>query len=220
MKILGIETATRFASVAFIDETRLVAEYRIALGMRHAERLLPLIDSMLREAHVSLSDLHAIAVSIGPGSFTGLRVGLATAKGLAIGCGLPLVPVPTLEAMALPFCHSKTVIVPVITARKDAVYWAIFSPEGVRLHPDSVSSVEKMLEIINQESVLFFGEGALLYQDKIVKDFTGISCFPPIGLQSPLASSVAQLGLTRLINKDAASAEDIVPVYLHTLSPK
>ncbi len=201
MKILGIETATRFVSVAVIDETRLIAEYRVSLDMRQAERLLPLIDTMLKEAQVSLSDLNAIAVSIGPGSFTSLRVGLSTAKGLAIGRGLPLVPIPTLEAMVMPFRHSKRSIVPVIVSRKNEIYWAMFSQDGVRLRPDSVSSMEEMLEIIGHEDIFFVGEDA------------------PLALQSPLASSVAQLGLARLMNGETCLAEDVIPAYLHELSP-
>lgn len=218
MKILGIETATRFASVALMDETRLIAEYRIALEMRQAERLLPLIDAMLKEAQVSLSDINAIAVSIGPGSFTSLRVGLATAKGLAIGRGLPVIPVPTLEAFALPFRHAKAVVLPMIVARKDEIYWAMFLND-VRVHPDSASSVETMLQAIRQDEVLFVGEGASLHQDKIIKNFKGKPVFPSISLQAPLAASVAQIGLTRFMNGEEASAEDIVPAYLHQLSP-
>ena len=109
MIILGIETSTRLGSVALIDETRLIAEYRVSLEMKQAERLLPLIDAMLKETKISLSDLGAIAVSVGPGLFTGLRVGIATAKGLAMGRGLPLFPVPTLQAIALPFFHARAV---------------------------------------------------------------------------------------------------------------
>ena len=219
MKILGIETATRFGSVALMDETRLIAEYRVALEMRQAERLLPLIDAMLKEAQVSLSDINAIAVSIGPGSFTSLRVGLATAKGLAIGRGLPLIPVPTLEAFAAPFRHAKSVILPMVVSRKDEIYWAMFSPYGLRLHPDSVGSVETMLEAMGQDEVLFVGEGANLHQDKIIKNFKGKPLFPSVFLQSPQAASVAQIGLTRLMNGETTSVEDIVPVYLHELSP-
>jgi len=224
MRILGLETSTHFGSVALIDDTRLIAEYRISLKMKHAERLLPLIDILLKESKVSLSDLNAIAVSIGPGSFTGLRVGLSTAKGLAIGRGLPLFPIPTLEAMVVPFCHANAVVVALITARKGEVYWAIFSPEGVRLYPDSVGLVENVLQIITQEKVLFVGDGAILHHDKIVTDFQGMALFPSIGMQFPFASSVAQMGRARLMNREAPSAEDgydpcaVVPVYLHEVS--
>lgn len=218
MKILGIETATRFVSVALMDETRLIAEYRVALEMRQAERLLPLIDVMLKEAQVSLSDINAIAVSIGPGSFTSLRVGLATAKGLAMGRGLPVIPVPTLEAFAAPFRHAKAVVLPMIVSRKDEIYWAMFSNDA-RVHPDAVSSVESMLEAISQDEVLFVGEGAILHQDKIIKNFKGKPVFPSIFLQSPFASSVAQIGLARFMNGETTSVEDMVPVYLHQLSP-
>ena len=219
MKILGIETATRFGSVALIDEARLIAEYRVDFQMRQAERLLPLMDALFKEAHVPLSDINAIAVSIGPGSFTSLRVGLATAKGLAIGRELPLFPIPTLEAFALPFCHSDRAIIPMMVSRKDEIYWAMFAKDGGRMHPDSVGTVESMLAVIRQEEALFVGEGALLHQDKIIKNFKGRPLFPSIGLHVPLAASVAQMGLVRLMNGETPSAEDIVPAYLHVLSP-
>ncbi len=220
MNMLGIETSTRFGSVALMDEMRLIAEYRVSLEMRHAERLLPLIDAMLKESRVPLSDLNAIAVSIGPGSFTGLRVGLATAKGLAMGSGLPLVPVPTLEAMARPFYHFNTAIVPLVIARKDEVYWSMFSPEGERLFADSVGSIDNVLEAVGQkESALFVGDGALLHQDKIGKHFKGRTLFPSIGLQLPMASAVAQMGLMRFKNGALCSAEEVTPIYLHELTP-
>jgi tRNA threonylcarbamoyladenosine biosynthesis protein TsaB len=220
MKVLGIETATRFVSVALIDEMRLIAEYRVALEMRQAERLLPLIDTMMKEAQVALSDIDAIAVSIGPGSFTGLRVGLAVGKGLAMGRGLPLLPIPTLEAFAMPFHQTDAVVVPMIVSRKDEVYWAMFSKEGTRLSDDSAGSVENLLDAVRpEEKVLFVGEGALLHQDKIIKDFKGRSLFPAISLQFPLASSVAQIGLVRLMNGETPSAEKVVPSYLHQWNP-
>jgi tRNA threonylcarbamoyladenosine biosynthesis protein TsaB len=224
MKVLGIETSTRFCGVALVDEKRLIAEYRVSLELKHAERLLPLIDELLKASQTALSDLNAIAVSIGPGSFTGLRVGVATAKGLAIGCNLPLIAVPTLSAMAAPFCHAQSVIVPMISARKNEVYWATFSAsccEITRLSPDACDSLERVLEQMgHQPQLLFIGEGAILYRDQIEKDFKGVALFPPIGLQSPLAACVADMGRLRWMKGEGERGEEVVPVYLHVVEQK
>lgn len=224
MTILGIETSTRQCSVALINETKLISEYRLSLERRHSERLLPLIDTLLKEACLSLSDLSGIAVAIGPGSFTGLRVGLATAKGLAIGRGVPILSIPTLAVLAAPLRHAKAVVVPMIVARKDEVYWALFSPQGegmIRLRPDSVSSVQNLLDQIGQEqAALFIGEGAVSFHDTIVKQFKGTPLFSSIGLQSPLASSVAELGLSLFMKGEKTPPEELVPLYLSPFEPK
>ena len=250
MKILGIETSTQMGSVALIDGTKLSAEYRLSLPLRHGEKLLPLIDALLKDTRMALSDLAAIAVSIGPGSYTGLRVGLATAKGLAMGTGLPLLPVSTLEALATPFLFLKTMIVPMTISRKEEVFWGLLVPSEsgqaqglplrddcrlVRLHADSVSSLEEALDKINQvwagqrgssaslrNEILFVGDGAFLYRDQILKYFQGDRPSPLIsshGDPSPLASSVAALGLSQFMKGDVPLQEEVVPFYLSQFKP-
>ncbi|MEK7286904.1 MAG: tRNA (adenosine(37)-N6)-threonylcarbamoyltransferase complex dimerization subunit type 1 TsaB [Nitrospirota bacterium] len=229
MKILGIETATGFCGVALVDETRLIAEFRVSLELKQTEGLLPLIDGLLKASQTTLSDLDAIAVSIGPGSFTGLRAGVATAKGLAIGRDLPLIAISTLEAMAFPFCNTQATIIPIIPSRKGEVYWASFSTLGSssdeapnRLTADACDPLETLLDKIGHErSALFTGDGARIYRDQIIKDFKGEAHFPTMGLQSPLASCVAEMGRLQWISgKGLQSAEEIVPVYLHTIQIK
>ena len=126
MKVLSIETSTLAGGVALMDEKRLIAEYRLDVVVHHSERILSAIDLLLKESGTTVADLDAIAVSVGPGSFTGLRVGLATAKGLAIARNKPLVLIPTLEAFATIFRYSEAWIVPFIDARKADGYWALF----------------------------------------------------------------------------------------------
>ena len=249
MKILGIETSTQMGGVALIDGTKLVAEYRLALPLQHGEKLLPLIDTLLKDTRMALSDLSAIAISIGPGSYTGLRVGLATAKGLAMAHGLPLLPVSTLLALATPFQFLKMMIVPMIISRKEELFWGLFAPsksgqaqEGlplrddgalIRLHPDSVSSLQEALDTISQEwkcqsesnrslrnEILFIGDGALLYRDQILKYFQrGNGTLFASRDQLPLASSVAQLGLLQLMKGDVPPSSDVVPLYLSRFKP-
>ncbi|MEK7702984.1 MAG: tRNA (adenosine(37)-N6)-threonylcarbamoyltransferase complex dimerization subunit type 1 TsaB [Nitrospirota bacterium] len=230
MKVLGIETSTHFCGVAILDETRLIGEYRVVLKLKHAERLLPLIDMLLKESETRLSDLSAIAVSIGPGSFTGLRAGVATAKGLAIGSHLPLIAISTLEAMAAVFSHCELTIVSVIPSRKDEVYWAAFSAsEGIiaRMTSDACDLVEIMLEKLSlHRRILFTGEGAILFRDQIAKKMKGSAIFPEISLQAPFASLVAERGRLQWMRGTSAAggeqtlADEIIPVYLHEMKPK
>jgi tRNA threonylcarbamoyladenosine biosynthesis protein TsaB len=141
-----------------------------------------------------------------------------------MGCHLPLIAVPTLSAVVAPFCHAQSVIVPMISARKNEVYWAAFSAscgEITRLSPDACDSLERVLDQVgHQPQVLFIGEGAMLYRDPIEKDFKGVALFPPIGLQSPLAACVAEMGRLRWMKGEGVQGEDVVPVYLHVVEPK
>jgi len=249
MKVLGIETSTPMGGVALIDGTTLVAEYRLALPLRHSEKLLPLIDTLLKDTRMALSDLSAIAISIGPGSYTGLRIGLATAKGLAMATGLPLLPVSTLEALATPFQFLKMMIVPMMISRKEEVFWGLFAPSGsgqeqdppqrddcalVRLYPDSVSSWQEALAAINQEwecqlesqcglrnGIIFVGEGALSHRDLILQYFQGSNSilFASYRDQLPLAYSVAELGRLQMNRGDVRPPSAVTPSYLSQFQP-
>ncbi len=126
MLILGIESATPVASVALVDEKGLLGEINLNLGLTHSEQLLPTIDSLLRQCRREVRDLTAVAVSAGPGSFTGLRIGMATAKGLAQGGGFKLVAVPTLEAMARQLMGLGYLVAPMQNARRDQVYAGLY----------------------------------------------------------------------------------------------
>lgn len=219
MKILSIETATLAGGVALMEEAGLIAEYRLHVEARHSERLLSAIDRLLSDSGTSVADLDAIAVSIGPGSFTGLRVGLSTAKGLAMGGRKPLVTVPTLEAIASLFPYSNALVAPMLDARRQEVYWALFDTrEGrpVRLHPEAATSPEAMLESIGHldQPVLFVGEGAEKYRALLLARGEGRALFPPKALQFPSAAGVAELGLARLKEGETHPPEEATPFYL------
>ncbi len=223
MKILAIETSSLAGGVALMDESRLIAEYRLNVEVRHAERVMVSIDHLLQQSQTQVKDLDAIAVSIGPGSFTGLRVGLATAKGLAVGAGLPLVLVPTLEAMAAAFPFSNPLITPFVDARREEVYWALFDSENgklKRLLEDAAVSPEAAIEQIctfdawQHRGILFIGDGAAKYQDVIVEKMGDKAYFSTRALQFPLAASVAELGLARFQNGELTPPALANPLYL------
>jgi tRNA threonylcarbamoyladenosine biosynthesis protein TsaB len=126
MKILALETATLAGSVAVLDEERVVGQLLLDVALTHSERLMAMVDALLAGCAVAPAELGALAVSVGPGSFTGLRVGIATAKGLGFALGLPVAPVPTLDAMAelLPFADAP--VAPLLDARKGEVYLSLY----------------------------------------------------------------------------------------------
>ncbi|MCY4131480.1 MAG: tRNA (adenosine(37)-N6)-threonylcarbamoyltransferase complex dimerization subunit type 1 TsaB [Nitrospira sp.] len=171
MKLLAVETATRCQSVALMDEAVLLAEKNQENCASHAGSLVPAIQDLLTSLSCPFSAIEGLAVSAGPGSFTGLRVGLSTMVGFRTVTGLPLVTVPTLEAMAWSHRASGHPVCPVLVARTDEIYWAQFQWENghaVRLLEDRVGTIQDMLDSIRQPTVLF-GEGWLRHRRVIME---------------------------------------------------
>lgn len=223
MKILAIETTAIEGSIALMNESHLIAEYRLNVPTRHAERIMVSIDHLLKQSLTKLSDLDAIAVSVGPGSFTGLRVGLATAKGLAVGANLPLVLVPTLEAMAASFPHAHPLIAPFVDAHKGEVYTALFDAKNEklqRLQADRAIIPETALEdilLLSEEMkrpVLFTGDGTIKYRDLIHEKMRKQACFPPRAFRFSSAAQVAELAFERFLKGEVTPPDLANPVYL------
>lgn len=216
MNILGIETSTKTGSVAVVNEKGLVAQYTLSIEITHSERLMSTLDRVLKDARLSLDEIHGYAVSIGPGSFTGLRVGISTVKGLAFATGRPIAAVPTLEAMAwnIPFCGHA--VCPMLDAKKREVYAGIYRFEGAALVCDmdaAAIDVHALLSRITGTAV-FVGEAAMLYRAEIEKALAGRALFAPLSHSSPSAGSVAEIGL-RMIEQDIVSDVDsLSPMYI------
>lgn len=171
MKLLAVETATRYQSVALMDGTVLLAEKNQENCTSHASSLIPAIETLLASRQCPFSAIEGLAVSAGPGSFTGLRVGLSTMVGFRTVTGLPLVTVPTLEAMAWSHRTSVHPVCPVLVARTDEVYWAQFQWENghmVRLLEDRAGTIQDMMDSIRRPTVLF-GEGWLHHRHMIME---------------------------------------------------
>jgi tRNA threonylcarbamoyladenosine biosynthesis protein TsaB len=236
MRILGIDTAIPTASVALIADGELCAEEtqgrkastdycKSALqpSGNHAETVLPLIESLFYRTGASLDQLSGIAVSIGPGSFTGLRIGLATAKGLAYESGLPLVGVSTLHANAGRALASGGTIASLLDARKSEIYLALFRRNGSateRLTPDSLLSVESAIDLMRQphvaasDELLLVGDGAEAHEQRWI-DALGSTARISSGACYPsIASQVAMLARHRLAGSTADDLGNLTPVYL------
>ncbi|MBA7654948.1 tRNA threonylcarbamoyladenosine biosynthesis protein TsaB [subsurface metagenome] len=219
MRILGIETSTMTGSVALMDEERLIAEYTLNLRETHTSRLMPAIDRILKDASLTLKDLDGIAVSLGPGSFTGLRIGIATAKGLAQGLNIPIVGIPTLDGLAFNLFHCKDLICPILDARKGEVYCALYRnrkrlTKHMACEPDEL--LKKIaLRVKGQGSrAIFLGDGIEVYGDLIKKKLGKKAVFAPKARRLPSASSIAELGLRKLRGKKKSELSTLKPIYV------
>ena len=216
MLVLGIETSTRQGGVAIVGEDHVLCETVLNVEVTHSERLLPAVDRALDEARITLDGLGGIAVSIGPGSFTGLRIGLSTAKGLAYATGLPLVGVPTLEAMAWTLPAARWQVCPVLDARKQEVYAALFrhEPEGLRrVTEDAALPPEDLCRLIRNPT-LFLGDGADAYGALFRERLGDKMLLPPLASRGARPACVAELGRRRLLRGERDEPDSLVPRYL------
>jgi tRNA threonylcarbamoyladenosine biosynthesis protein TsaB len=216
MLVLGIETSTKQGGVAIVGEDRVLCETVLNVEVTHSERLLPAVDRALDEARITLEGLGGIAVSIGPGSFTGLRIGLSTAKGLAYATGLPLVGVPTLEAMAWTLPGARWQVCPVLDARKQEVYAALFrhEPAGLRrMTEDAALAPEDLCRLIRNPT-LFLGDGADAYGALFRERLGDKMLLPPLANRGARPACVAELGRRRLLRGDRDAPDSLVPRYL------
>ena len=216
--VLGIETATPLLSVAIVGPEGLRAE-RAAFGERlHSVRLFPFIEELLRDAGTHLEDLNGIAVSQGPGSFTGLRLGVVTAKTLAQVCTLPVIGIPTLLALAAPLLSGGIPVCPVIISRSDEVYAAAYAaadPEATLLvAPFAAPPAEAAQKFASLAKLLLTGEGAWAFREVFTEILGERALFAPKVFNYPRATTVAFLGRQKLARGAAVTPFDLLPEYL------
>jgi len=220
MKILGIETSTRTGSVALMDEERLIAEYTLNLSQTHTSRLMPAIDQVLKDACITINQVDGIAVSLGPGSFTGLRIGISTAKGLAQALSKPIVGIPTLDGLAFNLPYTTGIICPILDARKGEVYAALYeSPDGnlKRLSDYVVCGPGKLMDELQKFSastIIFLGDGVERYGGLITKSLGKSALFAPKAMRLASAGSIAELGLKKLKGSEGTNLFKVRPLYL------
>ncbi len=204
------------------SETGLVAECRLNVHATHSETLMGEVRHVLRLAGLTAMELDTIAVSSGPGAFTGLRVGLGTAKGLAFASGARIVAVPTLEAYAMSLPFTRSPVAPMLDARKREVYAGLFSVEDDgsvrRLIEERPVKASVFLESISaHESIVFAGQGALIYKEVIIEEFSrrsGKAIFAPAQHMHPSPASVAALGMRMALAGKFSDPRALTPMYL------
>ena len=217
MLILGIETAGTQVGCAVGGHEGVLASAHSGRGRRHAEALDPQIDFVRRQAGIELSEIGAIAVDVGPGLFTGLRVGIATAVAMAYGLGVPMIPVPSLDLMAFPARWSGRLIVVALDARRGELFTALFRkvPGGVqRVRDAAVSTPEELSAEIQalDEPTLFIGDGALRHVDSFA-GLKGVEMAEQ-GLANPSARYLVQLAHARAMREEFVQPWELEPVYL------
>jgi tRNA threonylcarbamoyladenosine biosynthesis protein TsaB len=217
MKLLAVETATSWLSVALLEDERVLAHHEQEAAGAHAMLLLPAIDGVLMQAGLNLADLDGLVCSIGPGSFTGLRVGLSTCLGLRAATRLPLIVVPTLEAMAWMVREQPLPICPVLTSRKGEVYWAVFqwkSGQCERTVPEHVGPPLALGQSLTQQTLLV-GSGwqAVASEIRAGLDPSVTMTEGPSSALKPSAVAVGMIGRQKRQRGEVAG-ECIVPLYV------
>ena len=218
MRILGIESSSLVASAAVVENEVTLAEYTVNYKKTHSQTLLPMIDEMMRLLDMEPSAVDAIAVSGGPGSFTGLRIGSATAKGLGLALKKPLIHVPTLDAMAYGLFVASGLICPMMDARRQQVYTGIyrFEERFEIVMEQSALAVADLAERLNAlgERVIFLGDGVPVYEKQLAETLTVPYCFAPAHVNRQRAASVAALGAVYFAEGKTETAAEHKPDYL------
>ncbi len=216
MYILGIETSTKTGSVAVMSENGVLAQYSLNIEVTHSERLMSTVDRVLKDTGLAVSQIDGFAVAIGPGSFTGLRIGVSTVKGLALATGKPVAAVPTLRALAWNVAHAAYPVCPMLDARKNEVYAALYRYNGmnlVQVMPEAVMSLARLGDRITGTTV-FTGEASFLYREEIAKQFGESALFAPKSAILPSAAAVAEIGLDMIRNGGQADPDGLAPLYI------
>ncbi len=231
MKVLAIESSGLTASVAVVEDTRTVAEYTVDYKKTHSQTLLPMIDEVARMTDLDLADLDAIAVSGGPGSFTGLRIGSATAKGLGLALDKPLIHVPTADGLAYQVYGCKDIICPIMDARRSQVYTGIYTfsasagkKEGTReaepvfqvLRMQMAIAVEDLIRRLNNYNrpVVFLGDGVPVYREMFSAGLQVPYSFAPSYMNRQRAAVIGALGIRYYKAGKYETAMEYQPEYL------
>lgn len=221
MKILAIESSQVVASVAVAADGNILGEYTINNKMTHSETLMPMVAELLKTAGVEKSELDYIAVSEGPGSFTGLRIGVAIAKGLGLALEKPVIGVPSVEALAYNFYGREDIIVPMMDARKGRVYGGVFQfvEDTLKvLKETDALTVEELIEqaekLAGEKTIIFLGDGVKPNLEKIENCVKKAYKIAPASLTMQRASYIAQVAEQKIAVNEITTAAEMKPDYL------
>lgn len=219
MRILSLDTSALVAAVAVTEDDRLLGEYMLNHRKTHSQQLIAMIRELLDSLELAPGDMDVFAASTGPGSFTGLRIGVTTIKAMAYATGKPVVSVPTLDAMAYNIPISSFTICPVMDARNNQVYTALYDWKDnaqKRITEYLGIPISELVKLIKDRSkkVIFVGDAAKMHEEYF-KHELGDDCeIAPGNLQLQRASSVAHIAYLKAMDKDTESCFDMVPYYL------
>ena len=218
MTILAIDSSAKAASVCIANEEKIIGEFFINTSLTHSQTLMPMTEQLLKNTEMTIGEVDAIAVNAGPGSFTGVRIGVAAAKGLAFPKNLPCVSVSTLESMAYNLLGTDCLVCAVMDARCSQVYNAMFRIKGEtveRLTDDRALSLSDLLLEFKQtdERILIVGDGAEITYD-FIKNEASNAVLAPKNRRTQTASSVALAAFQKLFEGKTQTAAELMPIYL------
>lgn len=219
MKILAIESASVTASCAVSENGIILGEYTLNHKKTHSEKLMPLIETLMKELELKIQDIDVIAISEGPGSYTGLRIGAAIAKSMAYAANIPIVNVPTTKSLAGNIFDLNNHIVPVMDAKAGRIYTGIYKWENeelVTVKEQFPCSIVELIEILNEYNVTFIfnGDGSVNYRNIIEEKLKGRVHFASEKFNYLNASTLASLGFEMVLKEEMVKASDFKPQYL------
>jgi len=216
MKILAVDTAVKSCSVAIVDKESVLAELTLGIEQTHSKHLMEMINAAIKLSGIIVSELNGFAVTRGPGSFTGLRIGISSIKGLAAATRKPLVGVSSLDALAMQCFFSQYLICPLLDARRGEVYFSRYRFNGNILKKEIDEQVLPPYEAVCDinEACIFVGDGASVYQ-KLIRDKLGALAYFALPRQSTIhASTIASIGMDRFKNNDTDDIRSFAPFYI------
>jgi len=226
MRVLAIDSSGLVATVAIVEEAgseeKTIAEYTTNFKKTHSQTLLPMLDEIVKMTEIDLGTIDAIAISGGPGSFTGLRIGSATAKGLGLALGKPLIHVPTVDGLAYNICYTDQIVCPIMDARRNQVYTGIYKFEDekmVVLEEQMAVSIEELAEKLckyEDNGVIFLGDGVPVHRERLETELMSgrkIS-FAPAHMNCQRAATIGTLGILYLKEGKTETAAEHKPDYL------
>ncbi len=211
MIILGMDTSSVNATVAVMNDKKLIGEFVISNDRTHSQIIMPLLDDLIKKCGIGISDIDVFAVSVGPGSFTGLRIGMATVKTLAQVCNKPVIGVCSLDALYHNCALFDGIVCPIIDARHGDVYNALHL-NGKKITDNRVICIDELIKELSGKKTVFCGDGVLSYAQKL----SGHSNFvvAPQNISMQKASSVCMAAYMRAQNNDFDNLYSLVPIYL------
>lgn len=231
MKILGIDSSGMVAGAAIVDDEITIAEYTVNYKKTHSETLLPMIDEIVTMTDTDLNEIDAIAIAAGPGSFTGLRIGSATAKGLALAMEKPIISVPTCHSLAYNLWGTDKLICPIMDARRNQVYTGLYYADGsprdvafidiaagdlVVVMDQAAMGIDELIEKLNErcEPVIFLGDGVPVFCGRLDEALSVSHMYAPAFLNRQRAATVATLGMKLFKQGIYEDADTHSPIYL------
>lgn len=219
MKILGLDSSGLVASVAVVEDANLCGEFTINYKKTHSQTLLPMLDEVVKMIELDMNTIDAIALAGGPGSFTGLRIASATAKGLGLALDKPLIQIPTVDALAFNLYGHRDLICPLMDARRNQVYTGLYEFREEKMQvvePQCAISIHEIVAKVNElgRTVVFLGDGVPVFREYITENCKVSYTFAPAHVNKQRAAAVATLAEEYYKNGNIQTAEEHKPNYL------